>query len=87
MVERAGKMAPGDPLDPKTRLGPVISQEQMERVLGYIEKGKDEGAKLVLGGGRPKGMSRFGNGDTFTGARITNAHQPIAGRQCVESSF
>jgi acyl-CoA reductase-like NAD-dependent aldehyde dehydrogenase len=52
IVERAGKMQPGDPLDPKTRLGPVISQEQMERVLGYIEKGRAEGADVLVGGGR-----------------------------------
>jgi aldehyde dehydrogenase (NAD+) len=52
LAERAAKLQPGDPLDPKTRLGPVISQEQMERVLGYIEKGRNEGAELVTGGGR-----------------------------------
>jgi aldehyde dehydrogenase (NAD+) len=52
LAERASKLQPGDPLDPKTRFGPVISQEQMERVLGYIEKGRSEGAELVTGGGR-----------------------------------
>jgi aldehyde dehydrogenase (NAD+) len=52
LVDRAGKMQPGDPLDPKTRMGPVISQEQMERVLGYIEKGRSEGAEVLVGGGR-----------------------------------
>jgi aldehyde dehydrogenase (NAD+) len=52
VVERAGKMRPGDPLDPKTRLGPLISQEQMDRVLGYIEQGRGEGAALLVGGGR-----------------------------------
>jgi acyl-CoA reductase-like NAD-dependent aldehyde dehydrogenase len=52
LAERAAKMAPGDPLDPKTRLGPVISQEQMDRILGYIEKGTSEGARLVVGGKR-----------------------------------
>ncbi len=43
----------GDPLDPNTRLGPLISAAQRERVEGYIAKGKAEGAKLVVGGGRP----------------------------------
>lgn len=43
----------GDPLDPNTRLGPLISATQRERVEGYIAKGKAEGAKLVAGGGRP----------------------------------
>lgn len=52
IVDRAGKMQPGDPLDPKTRLGPVVSQEQMDRVLGYIEQGKADGADLLVGGGR-----------------------------------
>jgi aldehyde dehydrogenase (NAD+) len=52
LVDRAGKMQPGDPLDPKTRMGPVISQEQMDRVLGYIEKGRSEGAEVAVGGGR-----------------------------------
>jgi acyl-CoA reductase-like NAD-dependent aldehyde dehydrogenase len=45
-------LKPADPLDPKTRLGAIASQEQMERVLGYIETGKKEGAKLIAGGNR-----------------------------------
>ncbi len=49
---RAAKMRPADPLDPKTRLGAIVSQEQMQTVLGYIEAGKKEGAKLVAGGNR-----------------------------------
>src|SRR6516165_5862977 len=52
LVARASKMRPADPLDPKTRLGAIISQEQMNKVLGYIESGKNEGAKLVAGGRR-----------------------------------
>src|SRR3989442_693631 len=42
----------GDPLDKSTRIGPVGSRQQMETVLGYIEAGKKEGARLVTGGGR-----------------------------------
>src|ERR1700726_1708374 len=49
---RAAKMRPADPLDPKTRMGAIVSQEQMQTVLGYIEAGKKEGAKLVAGGKR-----------------------------------
>jgi len=45
-------MQPADPLDPKTRMGAIVSQEQMNTVLGYIEAGKKEGAKLIAGGGR-----------------------------------
>jgi acyl-CoA reductase-like NAD-dependent aldehyde dehydrogenase len=48
----------GDPQDPATQMGPLTMQRQLERVQGYIAKGKSEGAKLVLGGGRPKGFDR-----------------------------
>jgi aldehyde dehydrogenase (NAD+) len=43
----------GDPQDPGMMMGPLVSEKQMNRVLGYIEKGQEEGAKLVLGGKRP----------------------------------
>ena len=52
VIERANKMVAGDPLHPKTRLGAIVSREQMESVLSYIEAGKSEGAKLVAGGER-----------------------------------
>jgi aldehyde dehydrogenase (NAD+) len=52
LVARAKKLQPGDPLDPKTRLGAIVSQEQMQTVLGYIEAGKQDGAKLIAGGNR-----------------------------------
>lgn len=52
LVARTKKMQPGDPLDPKTRLGSIVSQEQMQTVLDYIESGKQEGAKLIAGGKR-----------------------------------
>jgi gamma-glutamyl-gamma-aminobutyraldehyde dehydrogenase/4-guanidinobutyraldehyde dehydrogenase/NAD-dependent aldehyde dehydrogenase len=48
------KLMPGDPLDPKTGLGAMVDKTQMERVLGYIEAGKKEGAKLAMGGNRVK---------------------------------
>ena len=51
-MARAAKMRPADPLDPKTRMGAIVSQEQMQTVLGYIEAGKKDGAKLVAGGNR-----------------------------------
>jgi aldehyde dehydrogenase (NAD+) len=50
--ERAAKMVAGDPLHPKTRLGAIVSKEQMENVLSYIDAGRSEGAKLVTGGER-----------------------------------
>src|SRR5271168_3678762 len=52
LVARAKKMQPADPLDPKTRMGAIVSQEQMQTVLGYIETGKKEGAQLLTGGNR-----------------------------------
>jgi aldehyde dehydrogenase (NAD+) len=52
LVGRAKKLQPADPLDPKTRLGAIVSQEQMETVLSYVEAGKSEGAKLIAGGKR-----------------------------------
>jgi aldehyde dehydrogenase (NAD+) len=52
LVERTRKIKPGDPLDPKTRLGAIVSEQQMNTVLGYIESGKKEGAQLVAGGNR-----------------------------------
>ena len=52
LVARAKKLAPGDPMDPKTRFGAVSSRKQMESVLGYIERGRAEGATLLAGGGR-----------------------------------
>lgn len=48
----------GDPLDDATDIGPVVSARQRERVLGYIEAGKDSGAKLVVGGGVPRSQPR-----------------------------
>jgi acyl-CoA reductase-like NAD-dependent aldehyde dehydrogenase len=52
VIERANKMVAADPLHPKTRLGAIVSKDQMDTVLSYIEAGKGEGAKLVAGGER-----------------------------------
>ena len=52
LLKRAAGFVPGDPLDPKTRLGPLVSQEQLDRVMGYIAQGKSEGAELLMGGDR-----------------------------------
>jgi aldehyde dehydrogenase (NAD+) len=52
LIGRAKRMVPGDPLDPKTRMGAIVSQDQMQTVLGYIATGKNEGAKLLAGGNR-----------------------------------
>jgi aldehyde dehydrogenase (NAD+) len=52
VCDRASKMVAGDPLHPKTRLGAIVSKDQMQNVLSYIETGKQEGAKLLCGGER-----------------------------------
>ncbi len=52
VAARAKKMAPGDPMDPKTRLGAISSRKQLENDLRYIEIAKQEGATLLAGGGR-----------------------------------
>src|SRR5437660_1735091 len=52
IAARAKKMVPGDPMDPKTRLGAISSKKQLETDLRYIETAKKEGATLVAGGGR-----------------------------------
>jgi aldehyde dehydrogenase (NAD+) len=57
-MKAVGGLTIGDPLDPATRLGPLISATQRERVEGYIAKGKSEGAKLVAGGARPAAFSK-----------------------------
>src|ERR1700733_2153101 len=52
LAERARSIRVGDPTDPKTTMGPVISAGQMQTVLNYIDIGKAEGATVVTGGGR-----------------------------------
>lgn len=54
----ASKMKQGPGIDPTTELGPLISQEQLERVLGYVEGGKCEGATITTGGARSN-MEQF----------------------------
>ena len=51
LAERAKTIRQGPGLDPKTQMGPLVSQEQKDRVLRYIESGKAEGAKVLAGGG------------------------------------
>jgi len=55
IVDKARAIRLGNPLDPTTRMGPLVSAAHRERVLGYVETGKQEGARLVLGGKKPAG--------------------------------
>ena len=52
LTERLGNAVIGDPMDPDTNFGPMVSERQMNIALGYIEKGQAEGARLVTGGKR-----------------------------------
>jgi aldehyde dehydrogenase (NAD+) len=52
-AQTADAFTPGDPFEKGSRLGPLVSDTQRDRVRGYIEKGEAEGAKLVTGGGDP----------------------------------
>jgi acyl-CoA reductase-like NAD-dependent aldehyde dehydrogenase len=55
MLERVATIKVGDPADYDTDLGPVINEEQRDRILRYIELGKEDGAELRCGGGVPAG--------------------------------
>ncbi len=55
LSERASGLRQGPGLDEKTQIGPQVSKEQLESILGYVKIAKDEGAQLVCGGERPQG--------------------------------
>jgi 4-guanidinobutyraldehyde dehydrogenase / NAD-dependent aldehyde dehydrogenase len=77
------KLQPGDPLDPATRLGAIVDETQMKRVLGYIESGRNDGATLRLGGRRVREDSGgyFIEPTVFDGVRpgMTIAREEIFG--------
>ncbi|HEV3166252.1 MAG TPA: aldehyde dehydrogenase family protein [Isosphaeraceae bacterium] len=52
LAEKAKGRKIGDPLDPATEQGPQVSQEQLDKILGYVDLGQKEGAKIVAGGAR-----------------------------------
>jgi betaine-aldehyde dehydrogenase len=53
-----GAMKLGDPLDPVTNIGPVVSARQRDRIAGYLESGKAAGARVAVGGGLPKALPK-----------------------------
>ena len=71
----------GDPLDPETNMGPLVTKKQHERVLGYIAKGREEGAKLEFGGDVPDRPGYYVNPALFTNVdnRMTIAQEEIFG--------
>jgi aldehyde dehydrogenase (NAD+) len=75
-ADAAAKYRPGDPLDPTTRLGPLVAARQRERVRGYIASGLSDGAELVTGGAdAPDGLDRgyFVRPTIFAGVMPTMA--------------
>jgi gamma-glutamyl-gamma-aminobutyraldehyde dehydrogenase len=74
---------PGDPLDPATNMGPLVTRESQQRVLELIETGRKEGARLEFGGGAPQelGAGAYVSPTLFTGVRndMTIARQEIFG--------
>jgi len=58
LVERVAALGatlvPGEPLDPKTRLGAIVDDKQLDKVLGYVDLGRQEGARIVAGGDRAR---------------------------------
>jgi acyl-CoA reductase-like NAD-dependent aldehyde dehydrogenase len=69
MIESAQSIVVGDPFDPQTDNGPLISKEHREKVEGYIHSGLQEGAKIAFGGDRPAGLEKgwYLNPTIFTG--------------------
>ncbi|MFQ5538211.1 MAG: aldehyde dehydrogenase family protein [Gemmatimonadota bacterium] len=65
LSRRAARLTPGNPMDSSSRLGAIISEEQLARVLSYVEKGKEEGARLLTGGER---VTVDGKGNFMTAA-------------------
>jgi acyl-CoA reductase-like NAD-dependent aldehyde dehydrogenase len=74
---------PGDPLDPDTNMGPLVTHGDQKRVLGMIDKGRKEGAKLEFGGDVPAKLKggAYVNPTLFTGVKnsMTIAQQEIFG--------
>jgi acyl-CoA reductase-like NAD-dependent aldehyde dehydrogenase len=66
IAEGKNAYVPGDPLDPETNLGPLVTDEAQQRVLSLVESGKKQGAKLEFGGDAPKLDGSFVNPALFT---------------------
>jgi acyl-CoA reductase-like NAD-dependent aldehyde dehydrogenase len=82
MIEKGPRAyVAGDPLDPATSMGPLVTSKQHERVLGYIAKGREEGATLAFGGDVPDRPGYYVNPTLFTHVenRMTIAQEEIFG--------
>ncbi|MCB1501295.1 MAG: aldehyde dehydrogenase [Bauldia sp.] len=82
VLERVKAIRLGDPLDPATDLGSMVSAEHQARVLGYIDKGKAEGARVAFGGDAVKGQAGYFVGPTVfddVAPEMTIAREEIFG--------
>jgi acyl-CoA reductase-like NAD-dependent aldehyde dehydrogenase len=81
LAQRAAAVVPGDPFDPDTTMGALINARQLERVLGYVRLGREEGARLVTGGARPDRPGYFVQPTLFADASntMTIAREEIFG--------
>ena len=64
-LDRISKIKQGNPLDTATTIGPQVSREQLEKITGFVEIGRNEGAEVLIGGGRPRLDDEFANGYYF----------------------
>ncbi len=89
LAARTQAMKLGDPLDDDVTLGPLVSAAQHEKVLGYVAAGKDEGARLVCGGGVPAGDGWFVEPTVFADVTdgMTIAREEIFGPVMAVLSF
>ncbi|MBL8766311.1 MAG: aldehyde dehydrogenase family protein, partial [Planctomycetes bacterium] len=62
LAEHAKKLKVGNPLDPETRMGAQVSEEQYDRILGFIKAGKEQGAKALCGGDSARATAGGGKG-------------------------
>jgi aldehyde dehydrogenase (NAD+) len=69
MLKKAKSRKVGDPFDPATEQGPQVSQEQFDRVMGFIDAGKKEGAKMLCGGNRVGNKGYFIEPTIFDGVK------------------
>ncbi|CAN5641768.1 aldehyde dehydrogenase [soil metagenome] len=73
--ETVAALKVGDALDPETQIGPLVAERQRERVEGYIAAGKEAGARVTVGGGRPAGLDQGWFVEPTVFADVTNDMQ------------
>jgi len=82
LTRAAKEIRVGDPLDPATQMGALVSEEHWTKVSGYVDIARDEGARVLCGGKRPDGMPR-GN---FYLPTVVDQLKPVS-RVCREEIF